>query len=499
MGVTCKIGSPTCDRQWCTVARLRLSPQKHNVPIFRQTRHFRRDCCPKARELYVEAPFSIAMTTYKIIILGGGNASGYAARTFVENGLKAGELAIVTEEPYCAYERPALSKGYLLGAARLPGFHTCVGVGGERQAPEWYTEKGITYLTSSRVAKADLANKALTLEDGEALSYEQLIIATGARPVKLTEFGVPGADLGGIHYLRDVRDADDLVAAMAAAKEAGGKAAVVGGGYIGMEVAAGLAANGLAVTIVFPEDRLLSRLLTPQLAAVYERLYDAKGVKMIKGAKVTGFDGADGKVASLKYTDASGTPQQLDSSLVVVGVGARPNVELFLGQLEMAAGGIKVDGQMATSVPGVYAIGDVAAFPLTSVATGQVAHVRQEHVTHCRTSAAQAAKAILGLSPPSYDYLPYFYSRVFALSWVFYGEAPSDATTLHFGDTDEAKCFGCLWLGAGGKLVGAFLEGGSADDAAVLKAAVAARLALPAEGLEVGSGSAVVAHLKSKL
>ncbi|EFJ49863.1 hypothetical protein VOLCADRAFT_80444 [Volvox carteri f. nagariensis] len=442
------------------------------------------------------------MSSYKIIFLGGGNAAGYAARAFVENCLKAGELAIITEEPYVAYERPALSKGYLLGefgrwcAARLPGFHTCVGGGGERQAPEWYSEKGITYLTNSRVVKADLANKALTLASGEVLSYEKLIIGTGARPTRLTEFGVPGADLGGLFYLRDVKDGDVLVAAVAATKEAGGKAVVIGGGYIGMEVAAGLSSSGLSVTMVFPEDRILSRLLTPQLAAVYERLYDAKGIKMVKGAKVTGFDGVDGKVSWR-------CGQSLDAGLVVVGVGARPNVELFQGQLEIAAGGIKVDGQMATSVPDVYAVGDVAAFPLTSVASGEVSYARQEHVTHCRLSAAQAAKAILGLSPPPYDYLPFFYSRVFALSWVFYGEAPADATAVHFGDMPEAKCFGCLWLGAGGKLVGAFLEGGSADDAAVLKAAVAGRLTIPTEegglGAAAGSGAAVVAQLKAKL
>ncbi|KAG2450649.1 hypothetical protein HYH02_004489 [Chlamydomonas schloesseri] len=444
-------------------------------------------------------------STYKTVILGGGNASGYAAKAFVESGIAPGDLAIVTEEPYVAYERPALSKGYLLGAARLPGFHTCVGGGGERQAPEWYAEKGITYLTNAHVTKADLAARTLTLASGDTISYSQnLIIATGARAVKLTEFGVPGADLSGIHYLRDVKDADALVAAVAATKEASGKAVIVGGGYIGMECAAGLASTGLAgaTTIVMPEDRLMARLLTPQLAAVYERLYGAKGVAVVKGAKVTAFTGKDGKVTGVTYTDAAGASHTLEASLVVVGVGARANTELFTGQLDMAAGGIKVDYMMATSVPGVYAVGDVAAFPLTSVATGAVAHARQEHVTHCRSSAAQAVKAITSTSapPPAYEYLPYFYSRVFNLSWVFYGEAAADATTVHFGDMNEAKVFGCLWLGAGGRLVGAFLEGGSADEAGVLKSAVAQGLkGLEAAALDTASGSGLVAALKAKL
>eukprot|EP00198_Chlamydomonas_reinhardtii_P011135 XP_001700472.1 monodehydroascorbate reductase [Chlamydomonas reinhardtii] len=432
--------------------------------------------------------------TYKTVILGGGNASGYAAKAFVEAGIEKDSLAIITEEPFVAYERPALSKGYLLGAARLPGFHTCVGGGGERQAPEWYAEKGITYLTNSRVTKADLASRTLILASGDTVSYSQsLIIATGARAVKLTEFGVPGADLSGIHYLRDVKDAESLVAAVAAAKEASGKAVIVGGGYIGMECAAGLASTGLAgaTTIVMPEDRLMARLLTPQLAAVYERLYGDKGVTMVKGAKVTAFTGTDGKVRR----------RPLDASLVVVGVGARANSDLFTGQLEMAAGGIKVDRMMATSVPGVYAVGDVAAFPLTSVATGQESHVRQEHVTHCRSSAAQAVKAITSTSapPPAYEYLPFFYSRVFNLSWVFYGEAAADATPVHFGDLNEAKVFGCLWLGAGGRLVGAFLEGGSGEEAAVLKSAVAAGVKGLDAGLDTASGSGTVAAIKAKL
>ncbi|KAG2438025.1 hypothetical protein HXX76_005639 [Chlamydomonas incerta] len=442
-------------------------------------------------------------TTYRTVILGGGNASGYAAKAFVEAGVEKGDVCIITDEAVVAYERPALSKGYLLGAARLPGFHTCVGGGGERQAPEWYAEKGITYLTSARVTKADLAARTLTLASGDTVSYSQnLIIATGARAVKLAEFGVPGADLSGIHYLRDVKDAESLVAAVAAAKEASGKAVIVGGGYIGMECAAGLASTGLAgaTTIVMPEDRLMARLLTPQLAAVYERLYGDKGVSMVKGAKVTAFAGKDGKVTGVTYTDGAGATHSLEASLVVVGVGARANTDLFTGQLEMAAGGIKVDYMMATSVPGVYAVGDVAAFPLTSVATGQVSHVRQEHVTHCRSSAAQAVKAITSTSapPPAYDYLPFFYSRVFNLSWVFYGEAAADATTVHFGDMTEAKVFGCLWLGAGGRLVGAFLEGGSAEEAGVLKAAVAAG-AKGLEGLDTVSGSGLVAAIKAKL
>lgn len=129
------------------------------------------------------------------------------------------------------------------------------------------------------------------------ISYVKLVVATGARPIKLTEFNVPGADLPGLHYLRDVADADALLAAVEGAKARGGRVVIVGGGYIGMEVAAGLAGHpGLSLTMVFPEDRLMARLLTPQLAAFYEQYYAGKGISLVKGVMAKGFAGEGGQV-----------------------------------------------------------------------------------------------------------------------------------------------------------------------------------------------------------
>jgi NADPH-dependent 2,4-dienoyl-CoA reductase/sulfur reductase-like enzyme len=137
----------------------------------------------------------------------------------------------------------------------------------------------------------------------QVISYVKLVVATGARPIKLTEFSVPGADLPGLHYLRDVADADALLAAVEGAKARGGRGGrgvlvvIVGGGYIGMEVAAGLAGHpGLSTTMVFPEDRLMARLLTPQLAAFYEQYYAGKGISLVKGVMAKGFAGEGGQV-----------------------------------------------------------------------------------------------------------------------------------------------------------------------------------------------------------
>ena len=402
-------------------------------------------------------------THYNYVFLGGGNSGGYAARQYVALGGEPNQLAIITDEPYVAYERPALSKAYLFpeGFARLPGFHACVGGGGERQTPDWYIEHGIEYLTNTRITAADLAAKKLTTASGEDITYIKLIIGTGARPVNLADFKTPGADLKGVQYLRNVVDGDALVESIAATKAAGGKVVCIGGGYIGMECAAALAMNDVDVTMVFPESRLMERLLTPELASFYEKFYTDKGIKIIKGALASGFRGENGAVTHTLLKDGT----ELESSLVVVGVGARPNVELFTGQLDLVQGppgGIKVDSSLRTSVPDVWAVGDVAAFPQ---AREGGKHTRQEHVANCRASAAHAVSDLLGRNPGTYDYLPFFYSRIFNLSWQFYGL--SSGEVVHFGDHAAGK-FGAFWVD-NGRVVGAFLESGSPEEFNAIK------------------------------
>lgn len=405
---------------------------------------------------------------YKYIVLGGGNAAGYCAREFVSNGLAAGELCIVGSESVVSYERPALSKAFLAlqGGARLPGFHTCVGAGGERQLPEWYAEKGITFKTGATVTAANLAAKSLTLQDGSSLGYEHLIIATGSEVVRLGDFKTPGAELSGVMYLRNEADGQQLLSAMQGVKDKSGKVVIVGGGYIGMEVAAGVVSNGLDTTLVYPEPHLMARLFTPQLAAFYEGVYASKGVTMCRKGKVTALEGdAQGKVAAVVVAAEDGSVSKLPADLVVVGVGARPCVSLFKGQLDMGPppmGGILVDGSLRTSKPGVWAVGDVAAYPTDS---GQA---RQEHISHARLSAAHAVRSILGLASGPYTYLPYFYSREFNLSWQFWGsQGGGKAEVVHFGDFAAAK-FGAYWV-ADGKVVGVFLEGATPEEAVAAK------------------------------
>ncbi|KAI9090694.1 hypothetical protein K1719_028547 [Acacia pycnantha] len=418
--------------------------------------------------------------SFKYVIVGGGVAAGYAAREFSKQGLKPGELAIVSKEAVAPYERPALSKAYLFpeSPARLPGFHVCVGSGGERLLPVWYAEKGIELILSTEIVKADLASKSLITAAGETINYQILIIATGSTVIRLSDFGTQGADAKNIFYLREVEDADVLYAAIKEKKNA--KAVVVGGGYIGLELSAVLRLNNIDVTMVYPEPWCMPRLFSSGLAAFYEGYYKNKGVNIIKGTVVVGFtSNSNGEVKEVKLKDG----RVLEADIVVVGVGGRPQTALFKGQVEEQKGGIKTNASFETSVPGVYAVGDVATFPLKLY--GELRRV--EHVDHARKSAEQAVKAIKaaeeGKTTEEYDYLPYFYSRSFDLAWQFYGDNVGD--TVLFGDNNPESPkpnFGTYWV-KDGKVVGAFLEGGTPEDNKAI--AKVARVQPPVQDIDV--------------
>ncbi|KAL9153459.1 hypothetical protein ABFS82_10G050100 [Erythranthe guttata] len=421
----------------------------------------------------------MAEKSFKYVIVGGGVSAGYAAREFVKQGVQPGELAIISKEAVAPYERPALSKAYLFpeGTARLPGFHVCVGSGGERLLPEWYTEKGISLILSTEIVKADLPTKTLISAAGDTFTYQILIIATGSAVIQLTDFGVKGADAKNIFYLREIDDADKLVEVIKA--KSNGKAVIVGGGYIGLELSAALRVNNIDVKMVYPEPWCMPRLFTAGIAAFYESYYTNKGVDIIKGTVAVGFGtNENGEVTNVNLKDG----RVLEADIVVVGVGGRPLTTLFKGQVEEEKGGIKTDAFFKTSLPDVYAVGDVATFPLKLF--NEVRRV--EHVDHARKSAEQAVKAIFasekGTSIEEYDYLPYFYSRAFDLSWQFYGDNVGDSVL--FGDSSPTSAthkFGSYWI-KDGKVVGVFLESGTPEENKAI--AKVARVQPPVDSLE---------------
>ncbi|XP_060206951.1 monodehydroascorbate reductase, chloroplastic/mitochondrial [Lycium barbarum] len=443
-----------------SVAVGRLMATMPNTMTFKQGLSLNRIFSPCSipsrsfRRSFVTAS-SFANENREYVVVGGGNAAGYAARTFVEHGQANGKLCIVTKEPYAPYERPALTKAYLFPLdkkpARLPGFHTCVGAGGERQTPDWYKEQGIEMLYEDPVTGVDIEKQTLTTNSGKLLKYGTLIIATGCTASRFPE--KIGGNLPGVHYIRDVADADSLISSLGKAK----KLVVVGGGYIGMEVAAAAVAWKLDTTIIFPEEHLLSRLFTPSLAQKYEQLYQDNGVKFVKGAKIKHLEsGPDGRVSAVKLEDGS----SIETDTVVIGIGAKPAVSPFdMVGLNNTVGGVEVDGQFRTNIPGIFAIGDVAAFPLKIY--NRIARV--EHVDHARKSAQHCIKSLLTAHTHTYDYLPYFYSRVFEYEgssrkvwWQFFGDNVGEAVEVGNFDPKVAT----FWIDSG-KLKGVLLESGS--------------------------------------
>ncbi|PKA49312.1 putative monodehydroascorbate reductase, cytoplasmic isoform 2 [Apostasia shenzhenica] len=397
------------------------------------------------------------------VILGGGVAAGYAALEFVRRGIAPGELCIISEESVAPYERPALSKGFLLpeAPACLPSFHTCVGANDERLTPKWYREHGIELVLGTKVKSADVKRMTLTTIAGETISYKILVVATGARALKLEEFGAKGSDAENVCYLRNLADAARLVSIMQSCS--GGNAVVIGGGYIGMECAAALVTNRIRVTMVFPEAHCMGRLFTRKIADFYEAFYESKGVNFIKGTVLSSFENdSEGKVTTVILRDGTRVP----THMVVVGIGIRPNTSLFEGQLTIEKGGIKVNSRMQSSNSSVYAVGDVATFPVKLFGD----EIRRlEHVDSARQTAKHAVSAImLPEKTTDIDYLPFFYSRVFTLSWQFYGDNIGEV--IHYGDFFAGR-FGAYWISKG-RIVGAFLEGGSREDYEAIAKAV---------------------------
>ncbi|XP_043710112.1 monodehydroascorbate reductase, chloroplastic/mitochondrial-like isoform X2 [Telopea speciosissima] len=397
---------------------------------------------------YVVASSAFANENRDFVIVGGGNAAGYAARSFVEHGMADGRLCIVGKEAVSPYERPALTKGYLFPLdkkpARLPGFHTCVGSGGERQTPVWYKEHGIEMLYEDPVTGLDIEKQTLTTSSGKLLKYGSLIIATGCTAVRFPE--KIGGNLSGIHYIRDVADADSLIASLERAR----KVVVVGGGYIGMEVAAAAVGWKLDTTVIFPDNHLMPRLFTPSLAHAYEELYQQNGVKFLKGVRTKNFiAGSDGHVTAVKLENGS----TIEADTVIVGIGAKPAVSPFEAVgLNTTVGGIQVDGQFRTSVPGVYAIGDVAAFPLKIY--DRIARV--EHVDHARRSAQHCVNSLLSAK----THLVFEYEgSARKVCWQFYGDNVGE--TIEIGNFDPK--IATFWLDSG-KLRGILLESGTPEE-----------------------------------
>jgi 3-phenylpropionate/trans-cinnamate dioxygenase ferredoxin reductase subunit len=363
-----------------------------------------------------------------IVIVGASLAGAKAAQTLREDGF-AGRVVLVGEEDENPYERPPLSKEYLRGEA-----------GREKTDVHeigWYAEHDVELRLGTAATALHVDERAVVLAGGERLRYDRLILTTGAAPRRLT---LPGADLDGIHYLRTVSDSDALRELL----HARGRIVVVGAGWIGSEVAASARQGGCDVTVIEPNAVPLERSIGPEVGAVYRDLHRANGVTLLLSTGATGFEGDDAGHVRRVLTDDG---QAIDCDAVVAGIGAAPNVALAQAAGLETDNGVLVDERLQTSVPGIFAAGDVA-----NHLHPRLGRLRVEHWSNALHQGPAAARAALGSTAP-YDRLPYFFSDQYDVGMEYTGWATSWDRVVFRGDA-AAREFIAFWLKDGRVLAG---------------------------------------------
>ncbi len=357
--------------------------------------------------------------TDTFIVAGGGLAGAKAVESLREQGFE-GRLILIGDEPERPYERPPLSKDYLRGEAERETIYV---------HPEpYYAEHDVELRLGRRATALDAAAGELELDDGERLSYDRLLLATGAEPRRLE---LPGAGLDGVLHLRTVADSDALRARL----ERGGSLVVIGAGWIGSEVAASARMRGLEVTVVEPRLLPLETVLGPELGAVYRDIHLDHGVTMRLGTGVEAFEGA-GAVERVRTSDGGA----IDCDFVVVGVGVRPRIELAERAGLVTGGGIHTDDRLRTSAPGVFAAGDVAAAEHPFY--GQ--RIRVEHWSNALEQGSLVAHNMLGASH-AYERLPYFFSDQYDVGMEYSGYARGWDQVVFRGDP-AGREFIAFWL-----------------------------------------------------
>ena len=345
-----------------------------------------------------------------VIIVGGGAAGEAAATTLRFRGYK-GPVTIISAEAGLPPDRPNLSKDYLAGSA--PAAWVPV------RSETHFKQHDITLLLNTRVESIDAAKKTLRTHDGKEHSFGALLLATGAEPVKLP---TPGADQSHVHYLRTLADSESIIKAV----EAGAKRAVViGASFIGLEVAASLRTRGLEVHVVGPEARPLERVLGPQLGDFVRGLHEKKGVNFHLGQTVSVIGKSD-------VTLSGGG--KLGADLVVIGVGVRP-VTALAEQLGLKLDkGVVVDAHLETSVPGIYAAGDIARWP-----DPRSGAIRVEHWAVAQRQGQTAARNMLGFKE-AFDSVPFFWSQHYDVAINYVGHAEKWDEIVVDGDPEKLDC-----------------------------------------------------------
>jgi len=366
-------------------------------------------------------------TDQTFVIVGASLAGAKAAETLRTEGFD-GRVVLIGEESERPYERPMLSKEYLRGEKPAAKLYV--------HDEAFYADNNIELMTSTRVETVDPGAHEITLADGRRMPYSRLLLATGAAPRPLP---LPGADLPGVAYLRQLGESDALRAAIAAAS----RVVVIGAGWIGSEVAASARQLGAEVAIVAPEAVPLVRVLGPEVGGVYRDLHAEHGVDLHLSTQIEAIVG-NGAARGVRTTDGV----VIEGDLVVVGVGVTPRVELARDAGLTLENGILVDEFLATSAPDVFAAGDVAS----TWNTRYDRRIRMEHWANALNQGQTAARNMLG-QHTAYEKLPYFYSDQYDLGMEYNGYAAEWDRVVLRGDR-AGREFLAFWLRDGRVLAG---------------------------------------------
>jgi 3-phenylpropionate/trans-cinnamate dioxygenase ferredoxin reductase subunit len=353
------------------------------------------------------------------VIVGAGMAGGKAAETLREEGFD-GRVVLVGAEPHRPYERPPLSKDYLRGESGDPAW---------LQADEgWYAANDVELRTTSVVESIDAGEGAVVLSGGERLGYDRLLLATGAEPRRLP---IPGGDLQGVHVLRTIEDSDTIRATF----DAGGRLVVIGGGWIGCEVAASARQKGMDVTLIESLELPLLRVLGPELGAFYRDVHASEGVELLLGGGVEAIEGS-GRAERVRTSDG----RTIDCAAVVIGIGVAPRTEL-VEQIARVDNGVLVDERLQSSADGIFACGDIAN--AQHPVFGE--RVRVEHWANALEQGPAAARSMLG-QDVRYDKVPYFFSDQYEVGMEYAGfHDPSNDELVVRGDMSSRE-FIAFWL-----------------------------------------------------
>ena len=347
-----------------------------------------------------------------VLIIGAGHAAGQLAASLRMEGYD-GAIRIIGDEAYPPYQRPPLSKQFLSGEMELEQVYL--------KPDAFYADNDVQLTLGRRVESIDRAAKSVTLDNGEVASYDKLALTTGARVRKLT---LPGSDLEGIYYVRAV---DDTLA-LRDRFTVGGRMAIVGGGYIGLEVAAAATKQGMAVTVLEMADRVMNRVVAPEVSAFYETLHRGHGVDVRTNVLVSGFSGSD-RVSAVECEDGS----RVEADVVVVGVGVIANTELAEAAGLACDNGIVVNTSAETDDPDIVSAGDCTNHPNGIYGI----NIRLESVQNAVDQAKTAAKAICGV-PEIYSAVPWFWSDQYDVKLQIVGLSQGYTRAVVRGEPSDA-------------------------------------------------------------